>query len=234
MGKRAELFTQLQIDEAILDYLLYTATKALLDKGKSAQFDENTSAPQDAAELTMQMVNCMLLLSSSSCRIVNISIAFLDMFHSMHPEYCGGPDLQLRLRLLKFVSLFTSRFLTARLSSAPLLLDTLPGFMALCANSYMNFPTTDLSEVFMKLAADYMVQAAAEEILKSGGTDAGIHRQAFAYGFDNESTADEGSDEFKINAMFFGDDGQLDGWEKIRESHIRAVSSFGVYAFYSH
>ena len=50
-----------------------------------------------------------------------------------------------------------------------------------------------------------------------------ILREAFAYGFDHELEAQEGSDEWAVNAMFFGDDDIVEGWEEIRREHMHTL-----------
>lgn len=107
---------------------------------------------------------------------------------------------------------------------SPSLLDTLPDFMALSAAQIM-LQATNVTDVWMRLAAGYMSHAVVEQILVYGMPGLGILRQAFAWGFDENSNADEGSDELQINAMFLGDDGAVEGWDDIRDAHIRAVSS---------
>lgn len=60
MEKFANESTQLDIDQAILDYLLYTAIKALLNDYKLARsHGEDGSIKQDAKSLLcLQMVEC--------------------------------------------------------------------------------------------------------------------------------------------------------------------------------
>lgn len=108
--------------------------------------------------------------------------------------------------------------------NSPSLLDSLPEFIALCAAAHIILPSTEVTDMWMRLAAGYMAQAVIEQFLIFGAQGTSVIQQAFSYGFDGDSTAEEGSDEFQINALFFGEDMQLEGWNTIRESHIRAVS----------
>lgn len=107
---------------------------------------------------------------------------------------------------------------------SPSLLDTLPGFMAISAAQIM-LQATNITDVWMRLAAGYMSHAVVEQILVYGISGLEVFRQAFAWGFDENSNAGEGSDELQINAMFLGEDGVVEGWHDIRDAHIRAVSS---------
>ena len=214
-------------------------------------------------------------------------LAFLKIFHCLHPDYQSNSDLQFRLRLLKFATFSASRFAnspsvpttsalrklreqnrkrakTSQLySSFPddfdsahskdsqspeidvnsneqpqngvasnsnpyvsrgptSLLDTLPQFMGLSAAQII-LRSTSITDVWMKLAVDYMSHAFAEQILVYGAQGLDNLRQAFAWGFDEKSDAEEGSDALQINALFLGDDGAVDGWDDLRKSHMRAV-----------
>ena len=107
---------------------------------------------------------------------------------------------------------------------SPSLLDTLPGFMAISAAQIM-LQATSVTDVWMRLAAGYMSHAVMEQILVYGVSGLEVFRQAFAWGFDENSKAGEGSDELQINAMFLGEEGVVEGWDDIRDAHIRTVSS---------
>lgn len=107
------------------------------------------------------------------------------------------------------------------------LLDTLPAFMALSAAQNAVHEAT-ITEVWMHLAAGYMVQAVAEQFLAYEVQGSGVLQEAFAWGFDADCTAQEGSDEWQINAMFFGQDEMVYGWDVIRDEHMRAVGFFGI------
>lgn len=54
----ADTLTQLSIDEAILDYLLYTAIKSLLAYIQSAITGGPDSKNQESIELPLQLVDC--------------------------------------------------------------------------------------------------------------------------------------------------------------------------------
>lgn len=114
------------------------------------------------------------------------------------------------------------------LASSSLLLDTLPHFMALSAAQLM-LQGSHITEIWMKLAAGYMTHAVMEQYFARGEHGLQIIRRAFAWGFDEQSAAEEGSDECQINAMFFDEDNdmQVEGWEKTRNDHIKAVCKSG-------
>ena len=300
MERFADTLTQLSIDEAILDYLLYTAIKSLLAYIQSAITGGLDSNNQKRIELPLQLVDCGIVLpymynaSVSDCLY---DLAFLLMFRCMHPEYHASPELQFRLRLLKYATHSANRFapsyatptasatqalrdrhheqaeassyynrlpkdlnadtLAASLSpsfsgsdttttsakyllaisstTAPVsspninstttLLDTLPEFMALSASKAM-LDARNITETWMRLAAGYMSHAFMEQVLVCGNAGLGSLLEAFAWGFDEFSSAVDGSDEENINVMFLGEDGTLEGWDNLREAHIRAVSGF--------
>lgn len=105
------------------------------------------------------------------------------------------------------------------------LLDTLPEFMALSALMTM-LDARNITETWMRLAAGYMSHAFMEQVLACGNLGLGPLLEAFAWGFDEFSNAADGSDEENINVMFLGEDGTLEGWDALRDAHIRAVSSW--------
>ena len=208
------------------------------------------------------------------------------MFHAMHPDYQGTPELQLRLRLLKFTTLFTKREsmkelklwtqdlhsirhfrqekanafrsntyvpdLTEHLAprenlkwikqehvlsangpsrrkgkdkaSLPLvsLLDTLPSFMALSAAENA-MQESKITETWMRLAAGYMAQAVIEQCLLYGSRSDKALKEAFAWGFDSETLADEGSEDWIVNAMFLDEEAEFESWHEIRDEHMQAV-----------
>lgn len=115
-----------------------------------------------------------------------------------------------------------------RCGELPTLLDTLPDFMAVSAAQIM-LQATQITDVWMRLAVGYMSHSFAEQVLVYRRSGPEILRQAFAWGFDANSGAEEGSDELQINAMFLGEDGVVGGWEDLREAHIRAVSTRSHY-----
>ena len=102
------------------------------------------------------------------------------------------------------------------------ILDTLPSFMALSA-AQSALQALPVSDVWMRLAAGYMAHAALEQSLLHGVHLTEAVNEAFAWRFDPVSSAEEGSDEWAINTMFFGEDGEVDGWSDIRDEHVHAV-----------
>lgn len=59
LEKRADILTQLSIDEAILDYLLYTAIKSSLAYIQSAI---NSALDAGKIELPLQLVDCEIFI----------------------------------------------------------------------------------------------------------------------------------------------------------------------------
>ena len=102
------------------------------------------------------------------------------------------------------------------------LLDTIPLFMAVSA-AQIAMQEGTITDTWMRLAAGYMAQAAAEQYLVYGSQSQETLHEAFSWGFDPECSAEEGTDEFQINAMFWGVDAVVDGWERIRDEHAQAV-----------
>ena len=103
------------------------------------------------------------------------------------------------------------------------LIDIIPQFMALSAAQNAMQETT-ITEIWMHLAAGFMAHAVIEQYLKHGVSDpALLLQEAFAWGFDADCSAEEGSDEWQINAMFWGDDGAVIGWDRIRDEHLHIV-----------
>lgn len=104
------------------------------------------------------------------------------------------------------------------------LLDTLPLFMALSA-SHNAMHCGTITTTWMELAAGYMAQAAIEQYLVYGSQHTEVIRESFAWGFDAECDAEEDSDQWHINAMFWDEEGAVAGWDAIRDEHIQAVCS---------
>jgi hypothetical protein len=82
---------------------------------------------------------------------------------------------------------------------------------------------TTITDVWMRLAAGYMAQAVAEQYLVYKSERHEVLQEAFAWGFDAECGAQEGSDEWQTNAMFWGEDEMVPGWEEVRNEHMQAV-----------
>ena len=114
------------------------------------------------------------------------------------------------------------------------LLDTIPFFMALSA-AQISMQEGTITDTWMRLAAGYMAQAVAEQYLVYDAQREGTFQEAFSWGFDPECSAEEGTDDFQINAMFWGMDAVVDGWDKIRDEHVQAVSKNpNVLCVYAH
>lgn len=203
------------------------------------------------------------------------------MFHALHPVHRAPSELIFRLRLLKFICLFTSctapengrslwwsrealaretllsessgrarvpKKMTANseehendtdeipckpsvdaLSSdrpSISLLDTLPSFMALSAAQNAG-QESNVTITWMQLAGLYMTQAAIDHGLRYGEIRPGVIDQAFGrWKFNPDIEADDTSDEWQVNAMFWADDELLPGWEDIKQRHQRTLVCF--------
>ena len=288
MERSADPLLQLEIDEWILDYLVFSATKALLEAYKGSKPGPgNESDKRERASVCLQLVDCKRLLNSNQSCAAKLmpESAFFTTFCAMHPDYDAILDLRFRLRLLKFTAMFTKRLAPEETSSrgpvlqklrhrrqeqatsycfgntefaalnlpdltiylAPLgdkeikkrhidqeftaghlqpaisLLDTIPLFMAVSA-AQISIQEGTITDTWMRLAAGYMAQAVAEQYLVYGSRRRETLQEAFSWGFDPECSAEEGTDEFQINAMFWGTDAAIDGWDRIRDEHVQAVS----------
>lgn len=102
------------------------------------------------------------------------------------------------------------------------LLDTLHSFMALSATQSV-IQDRPITDVWMRLAAGFMAHAALEQCLVHGRQLSDAMAEAFSWGFDAETIADEGSEDWQINAMFLDVDEEIEGWTKIRNEHLQAV-----------
>lgn len=289
MEKRADPSSQLEVDHAILDYLLYSATKALIHdfrKGRSEKCDRNKH--EDCADTLLQLVDCMLVPYSFCPHLSYTATAFLILFRSLHPGDHGTQELQNRLRLLKFTSLFCSRFaslairpskkIIKRLRDSNIqrrkfsnfgnrltdtidtegaaqgvnttdsrdsesrtstniygpdhpisLIDTLPSFMALSAAQSV-LQKQPVSVLWMRLAAGYMAHAALEQSLLRGVRLTDAVREAFAWSYDPDLSAEQDTDEWAINAMFCDQEEEAEvlGWNDVKYEHIRTVSGVGL------
>lgn len=224
MDRKADPEAQVMIDEAILDYLLYTAIKALLQETRSLPATENH------AHLPLQMVDC----GNTNYRnirqlMANIAIAFLSLFRALHPDHQAPTQVRFRLRLLQFTYMFTrwERHPSARLSPPTTesrnLQKTLPMFLALSAVQNAIQEST-ITELWMRLAAGYMAQAYAEQVLSCPDNRPGLLEEMFHWHFDPDCSASEGSDEWLINRMFDAEHQVVKLWADIKGEHMRAVS----------
>lgn len=55
--------TQLRVDEAILDYLMFTATHTLIGNAKSALANDEYSKNEALVEISLEMVDCKLVFN---------------------------------------------------------------------------------------------------------------------------------------------------------------------------
>ena len=123
--KSADAGTRLDVDEAILDYLLYTAVKALLKDRQARKHDSIPTPERRKADLPLQMVECQFSLPYCLHDLRLTLAAFLVMFHFNYPDHRCSSTVQFRLCLLKFAALFTRRMEASESSLAPPTLQTL-------------------------------------------------------------------------------------------------------------
>lgn len=102
------------------------------------------------------------------------------------------------------------------------LLDTLPAFMALSAVQ-TSMHESDITVLWMDLAARFMAQAALEQYVDFGANGPDVLLAAFGWGFDANSTAEEGSDDWEVNSMFSGEEGEVLEWAGVRKQYIGMV-----------
>ena len=86
-----------------------------------------------------------------------------------------------------------------------------------------------ITDIWMRLAAGYMTHAVIEQYFVRGEHGDHVIRQAFAWGLNEQSVAEEGSDECHVNAMFFDEDTdkQVAGWARTRIDHMNTVCGRG-------
>ena len=101
--------------------------------------------------------------------------------------------------------------------------ETLPMFLALSAVQNAIQEST-ITELWMRLAAGYMAQAYAEQVLSCQNEAEKLLDGMFSWGFDPDCSASEESDEWQLNTMFDTEEDILDLWAEIKEEHVRAVS----------
>lgn len=107
--------------------------------------------------------------------------------------------------------------------------DTLPSFMALSAAQSV-LQKQPVSVLWMRLAAGCMAHAALEQSLVHGVDLADAVKEAFAWSYDPDLSAEQGTDEWAINAMFCDQEEEAEvlGWTDVKDEHIRTVSSVGL------
>jgi len=111
------------------------------------------------------------------------------------------------------------------------LLDLLPSFMEIsAARNAMN--NSNLSERWMRLACEWMLQACLEQVLVLGANRADLVDEAFAWGYTNrnsdkssgiEQNTMQNEAEDEINLMFEDEDyeSEIDGWQDVKLEFLR-------------
>ncbi|KAI9798561.1 MAG: hypothetical protein M1833_004698 [Piccolia ochrophora] len=101
-GKRADPSTQCEVDEMILDYVLAKSIEALNKESLATHKDDKPCVPDTSeADVALAMVDCELGRLKA--------YAFLVLFKSNHPNRVVHPALRFRLRLVKFLAIYTRR-----------------------------------------------------------------------------------------------------------------------------
>ena len=116
------------------------------------------------------------------------------------------------------------------------LLRTLPSFMALSASQLaLQGGDAQITEIWMHLAGEYMLHAALEDAIVFNTEQTEVISKAFLWEFDWNITAEEGSDDFIINAMFFDNEAEAtnETWMQIRNQYETKVI-FGPFYIYPH
>ncbi|KAK0516897.1 hypothetical protein JMJ35_000052 [Cladonia borealis] len=240
MERCADPALRLEVDEFILDYLVHMALKGILKDYKRAQSGARNVKSQGAADITLHMVNVTSETTPSKTALQRLSdqrhnqaIAFRSMQQSLAslplvdlneyhaPQFRAPIKQQQSSRSPTPPGLSQSHVTSTPPSTS--LLDSLPSFMALSAVFQTTTNQTTITDTWMRLAAGFMAQAVIEQYLIYGSTGDEVLQEAFAWGFDAECTAEEGSDEWEINAMFWGEDQVVPRWEEIRDAHMQAL-----------
>jgi hypothetical protein len=106
-------------------------------------------------------------------------------------------------------------------------LDLVPLFVALsAATRQLPGANTDINETWMRLAAEFMIQAVLEQWLVLGAKGAEKVMEAFAWGF-RDVPSSEWPDEDIVNDMFC-EEGllqEVEGWSNIKQRAMATVSS---------
>ncbi|KAL8785935.1 MAG: hypothetical protein Q9213_003084 [Squamulea squamosa] len=232
MDRRAAPGTQLVIDEAILDYLIYTAIIS------SLELLDVSSKKEHKAHLPVQMVD-----------------AYLPIFRSLHSKHHAPAEIQFRLRLLQFTYVFVQHYQSSSATTSSMerqnintedlkesrsadarqkqqhydmsLEKTLPLFLALSAVQN-ELQGSAITEIWMILAAGYMAQAYIEQVVVYQNKRSDLLEEAFHWGYDANCRAKEDSDDWQINKMFGADESSIQLWESIKEEHIQAVRPYHI------
>ena len=107
------------------------------------------------------------------------------------------------------------------------LLGLLPSFLALSAVQLSLGGENQITDLWMKLASEYMAHTVVEQVVVFGVRDPTFVDGVFDWKFDEDNAADESTDAFMINAMFF--DAEIEGtnarWSEICENFRHTVGS---------
>jgi len=120
-AKHADPSTRADVDEMILDYLLYMATASLLSERRAAKALGTNPSTNTGSSLPTSHQTPDLPL-----RMID---SFLPLFKASHPDPLDGKDddasLRFRLRLSKFTTLYTRRCTPSPTTPSPAALTAL-------------------------------------------------------------------------------------------------------------
>lgn len=118
-----------------------------------------------------------------------------------------------------------SKNLLPHQQDATSLQETLPLFLTLSA-AQNSLQQSTITELWMRLAAGYMAQAYAEQVLVYNNDRPTLLAETFWWRYQADCSAEEGSDEWQINKMFDADENVIRLWEDIKEEHMQAASKY--------
>ena len=106
------------------------------------------------------------------------------------------------------------------------LLDLLPLFMTLSANVANTGGDMAITPLWIEVAVEFMLLAALEQYRIYGAQGPDALREAFAWGFDELSEDEEGSDDWKVNEMFLKSGTKMmKMWRTTKDVYLKAVNS---------
>lgn len=105
------------------------------------------------------------------------------------------------------------------------MLQLLPSFLALSATQLALEGENQITDLWMQLATEYMAHTVAEQVIAYESEDPTMVDRIFDWKFDETTAADESTDTFLINAMFF--DADIEGtnarWIEFRDKRSGEV-----------
>jgi hypothetical protein len=118
------------------------------------------------------------------------------------------------------------------------LADLVPMFVALAAarNELQDIHSANITQQWMELAGEFMLQAALEQCLVYGTHSTSKLREIFSWGWRPSPTQVIWEDEPRVNHMFCAQDRQreVEGWAAIRREYIEMVSRLNLVPYPFH